>query len=179
MTQAKARPRLHPPWPLLGCAGVLAALLGVESMRFSAALPADQGAPAAAAQATDAPLARFEPPPASRYLEIAERPLFIPDRRPQPGVEAKPPAPPPAAPVLLVEGVVLSQEHRYAVIQHGNPPKLESVAEGAMIDGWQVEHIDPGAISLRSGTAAVEYPVGKPNAQAPQPNRPRPRGPPG
>jgi hypothetical protein len=172
MIAAKVRPRLYPPWTLIACAGLLAVLLGIETMRFSAAPPAAETARAAAAVPTPGAAASgFDAPPASRYLEIGERPLFIPDRRPQPEMAPAPPAPGPPAPSLLVQGVVMSPEHRYAVIQHGNPPKLESVAEGATVDGWRVEHIDAGAVTLRSGTATADYLVGKPNAQGMQPTR--------
>jgi general secretion pathway protein N len=172
---AKIRPRLNPPWTLLGCAGLLAVALGIETMRFSAAPLAGEGAPAAAsAPAPGARAASFDAPPASRYVEIAERPLFIPDRRPQPDVAPASAAPGPPAPALLVQGVVLSPEHRYAVIQHGNPPKLESITVGATVDGWHVERIDAGAVTLRSGATTAEYLVGKPGAPGTQPNRPLP-----
>jgi general secretion pathway protein N len=175
------RPRLDPPWSLIGLAGALAVLLAVENARFSAAPSPGPGAPPAPPPAASAPPAAFDPPPLSRYAEIGERPLFIPDRRPQPDAAPTPVAPGPPAPALLVEGVVLSQDHRYAVIRHGNPPKLESVPEGATIEGWQVEHIDAGAVSLRSGASTADYPVGKPGAGTPQPLRPTPirRPPPG
>jgi general secretion pathway protein N len=182
MIAAKVRRRLYPPWALLGCAGLLAVVLGIEDMRFSAAAPNGEGAPVAvSAPAPGAPASAFDLPPASRYVEIAERPLFIPDRRPQPDVAPAAALPGPPAPALLLQGVVLSSEHRYAVIQHGNPPKLESIAEGATVDGWHVDHIDAHAVTLRSGAATVEYQVGKPNAQGAQPIRPLPlrRAPPG
>jgi general secretion pathway protein N len=182
MIAAKVRPRLYPPWTLLGCAVVLAVMLGIEDVRFSAAPSVGESAAAAAsAPGSGAPASAFDAPPASRYVEIAERPLFIPDRRPQPDVAPAAAAPGPPAPAMLVQGVVLSSEHRYAVIQHGNPPKLESMAEGATIDGWQVEHIDARTVTLRLGAATAEYLVGKPNTPGTQPFRPLPprRSPPG
>jgi hypothetical protein len=182
MSAANIRRRLNPPWALLGCAGLLAVVLGIEDRRLSAVPQAGAAAPAAAsAPAPAAPASAIGAPPASRYVEIAERPLFIPDRRPQPTMASGPAAPAPPAPAILVQGVVLSHEHRYAVIQHGNPPKFESIAEGATVDGWQVEHIDEGAVTLRSGAATAEYLVGKPNAQGMPPGRPLPprRLPPG
>lgn len=106
-----------------------------------------------------ASLASFVPPPASDFAEIAARPLFLPDRRPPPEAEqSKAPPPPPS---LTVEGVVIAPGQHYAVIAHGNPPKLESVTEGAMIDGWEVENIARDLVSLRAGSDSMAIPVGK------------------
>ena len=164
----KLRPRLKPPWMLLCCCVAMAAILGIEWRQFAAATPAAEAAPPATAAPVAAELASFVPPPAERFTEIAQRPLFVPDRRPQPDDEASRTAMPLNAPSLMVQGVVLSREGRYAVIQHGNPPKLEAVAEGATVDGWKIESMDAHRIALRAGTATIEFPIGKPAKAAPQ-----------
>jgi hypothetical protein len=162
---APLRPRLKMPWLMLGCAGGLALALAGEQAYLAAAAPLQSPPPPAApAAATDLP--RYVPPPLGRFAEIAERPLFVPDRRPQRPPDAAPAGPPP---LLTVQGVVLTNDRQYAVIQHGNPSKLESVAEGATVEGWVVETIDRDHIALASGTRRVEVPVGKPAASTPRP----------
>jgi hypothetical protein len=167
--------RLRPPWTLLACALVLAVVLGVEWMHFGGAAPAASQAAAhpAPPNAAGMELASFAPAPPARYDEVTARPLFLPDRRPQLQAEpAKPPLPPPA---FRIQGVVLSPERRSAIVEHGNPPKLDSVTEGATIEGWRVESIGRDRVSLRAGAASAEIPVGdpgqRPNARAPVRNR--------
>jgi general secretion pathway protein N len=178
MTQALG-PRLRPPWPLLVCSAVVAALIVVEWLHFGAApAAADAGAPPPSAAPAVAPrLASFDPPPADAFSEIAERPLFIPDRRPQFDAEPARPTPAPVPPSLLVEGVVLAPERHYAVIRHGAPPRLDSVSEGETIDGWTVASIDRSRVTLRAGNATIEFAVGKPGlaSQGPHGVR-RPQG---
>lgn len=158
----KLRPSVKPPGMLLGCCLAMAAFVGLEWRQFANANPAPDAAPLTAAAApAAAALATFDPPPADRFAEIAQRPLFVPERRPQDDDDQAKPTPPPNAPALAVQGVVLSPEGRYAVIQHGTPPKLDAIAEGATVEGWQIEHIDAQRVALRAGTATVEFPVGK------------------
>jgi general secretion pathway protein N len=168
-------PRLRPPWILFACSAAMAVLVFVEWLHFGTApAVADAGAPPPAATPAVTPrLASFEPRPASAFDEIAERPLFIPDRRPQQDTEPAKAAPPPVPPTLLVEGVVLSPGRHYAVIQHGNPPRLDSVSEGETVDGWTVASIDRDRVSLRSGTATLDFAVGKSARAAPGVRRPR------
>ena len=157
----KLRPPVKLPWTLVGCCLVMAAIVGIEWRQFASASPAPEAAPPAAAAPAAAALATFEPPPAERFAEIAQRPLFVPDRRPQQDADSASSAPPPNAPALAVQGVVLSREGRYAVIQHGTPPKLDAIAEGATVEGWRIESIDAKRIALRAGAATIEYPIGK------------------
>ena len=160
MTRALG-PGLKPPWTLLGAAAVLAIVLGWEWIGLASGAPA----PAATAPASAPPpaaAASFDPPPLPRFAEIAERPLFLPGRRPQ--ADDVEPAKPTAAlkpPALAVQGVVLSPERRYAVIAHGNPVKYDAVAEGDTVEGWRVDSIDRDRVALSAGDAKVEVPVGK------------------
>ena len=171
----KLRPPLRIPWTVLGCCAAMAALAAFEWGHFTGTAPAPE-APSPAAAAPAAQPASYTPPPEGRYAEIAQRPLFIPERRPQQDVEQKP-VPPPVAPSLMVQGVVLTTERHYAIIQHGNPPKLDDLSEGESVDGWQIERIDTDKIALRSGAARLEFPVGKPPAGAAPPFRGQPRPP--
>jgi hypothetical protein len=158
----RLRARLKPPWTLLFCCAAVAGLLGFEWVHVGVARVAAQGAaPPAVLPADGAHPARFVPPPADRFSEIAERPLFVPGRRPQPDEAAAAPTPAPPRPTLVVQGVVLTPERRYAVIRHGNPPKLDSISEGATVDGWKVTSIDTDRIVLSAAAATVEFEVAK------------------
>ncbi len=162
----KLRPPLRIPWALLACCAVMAVLVGLEWSRFAGAAPAPEAALPASA-APSAQLASYVPPPADRFAEIAQRPLFVPERRPQLDAELQKPTPAPGPPTLVVQGVVLTGDRHYAIIQHGNPPKLEDLSEGAIVDGWQIESIAADRIALRAGAAHLEFPVGKSAVAAP------------
>jgi hypothetical protein len=162
MTATALRPPLRMPWTMLACALVMAVVVAVEWLHFPSGLPAGEAAPLPPAAPAEAPLARFVPPPDVRFAEIARRPLFIPGRRPQENLEPVKPPPPVPPPVLQVQGVVLAPDRRYAIIKHGNPPKLASLAVGATVDGWRIESIESDYVALRSGTTRLEFPVGKP-----------------
>ena len=171
----RRRSRLRPPWTLLACALVLAVVLGVEWRNFGAEAPTVPQAltHSAPADGTGAQLASFAPPPSERYDDVTARPLFVPERRPQLQAEPAKPAPPP--PALKLQGVVLSPERRSAIIEHGNPPKFDSVTEGMTIEGWRVESISRDRVSLREGTTTVDVPIGtpgqRPPVRAPLPSR--------
>jgi hypothetical protein len=96
----------------------------------------------------------------------------VPDRRPQRDVEPPKPVIPPVAPTLAVQGVVLSADQHFAIIQHGTPPKLEAVGEGATVDGWRVDSIDRNRVALSAGAATIEFQVGKKGAPAKPVTRP-------
>jgi hypothetical protein len=155
---------LKPPWTLLGIAAVLAGVLALEWI-----VVADGAPPPAAASAEGTPAAapagaarRFDPPSAARYAEIAARPLFIPNRRPQAeDADAQAARSPVQPPSLSVQGVVLTPNRRIAVIAHGAPVKFVAVAEGDTIDGWRVDSIDREHVALSSGDAKIEVPVAK------------------
>ena len=162
----KLRPPLRMPWALFACCAAIAAVVGVEWTRFAGAAPQGELAPPPAAASAKAEIATFVPPPETHFAEIAERPLFIPERRPQQDIEPQKAAPPPNAPAVIVQGVVLESGRHYAIIQHIAPPKLEELSEGAIVDGWQIESIAADHVSLRAGTQQMDLPVGKPKANA-------------
>lgn len=114
---------------------------------FAAAAPADTAAP------------QMVRPTAESYAEITSRPLFVPDRQPQPPDQA-PSGPPPARPNVTVLGIVMTDNTHYALIRHGNPPKLEPLAEGQAVDGWQLQTIANDRVTLRSGAATADFLLG-------------------
>ncbi len=159
MTRALG-PGLKPPWALLGVAAALAVVLALEwgSLAGSTSAAATTIAAQAPAPAT---ARKFDPPPAQLYAEIAERPLFVPGRRPQADsadANAKAPVKPPA---LAVQGVVLAPDQRFAVIAHGNPLRYDAIAEGGTVEGWHIDSIDRDRVALSAGGAKIEVPVAK------------------
>ncbi len=153
---------LRPPWTLIAIAAALAIVLGFEwtGLAAGALAPAAAPLPQAPADAAAAGAQGFAPPPIAHYAEIAARPLFVPDRKPQDeGPLRQAPAPPP--PTLAVQGVVMSGDRHFAVIAHGNPPKYDSFGEGDTVDGWRVESIALDHVVLGAGGATVEVPVAK------------------
>jgi general secretion pathway protein N len=109
--------------------------------------------PAQTPRAVVAPASSDFAMPALRdYGEVAARPLFAATRRPPPTAARQRPAP---AAFSLV-GVVISSSGRHALIEHGQPARLERVAEGQMVDGWTIETILPDRIVVREADARQE-----------------------
>jgi type II secretory pathway component PulC len=98
-------------------------------------------------------------PPAASFSEITQRPLFSQARRPEPADRGRS-GPPPARPSLALLGVVMTGNSHYALIRHGNPPKLEQLAEGQSIDGWQIQTIANDHVTLTSGSASADFVLG-------------------
>jgi hypothetical protein len=144
---------------VLGCCGVLALVIGVEARLPLDSSHAPATRPMISSTAANAALPSYEPPSRAAFREIAERPLFVPSRRPQ--LDA-PRATTEHPPLFIVEGTVLSPEHRYAVIQYGKPARRESVPEGGMVDGWRIDSITDASIAVSAGGSRFELPVGDP-----------------
>lgn len=151
---------LRPPrFLLLGSAAIVVAIL-VEAMW----LPQTGGeAPVisriAADPAADAAAPQIVRPTADSFAEITSRPLFVPNRQPQPPDRA-PSGPAPPRPNATVLGIVMTGNTHYALIRHGNPPKLEPLAEGQTVDGWRIQTIANDRVTLRSGSATADFPLG-------------------
>lgn len=85
-----------------------------------------------------------------------KRPLFEPSRRafvPPPPPRAAPPppkvaAPPPPVPAFRLLGVVASGERSIAIITHPGRPTAMRLETGDLIDGWQIERIEPNRVVL-------------------------------
>jgi len=114
-------------------------------------------------------------PQAATFAEIAQRPLFNQTRRPEPPDRGRA-GPPPARPNLILLGVVMTGNTRYALIRHGNPPKLEPLGEGQSVDGWEIQTITDDHVTLTSGSASADFALGGSNpagaAGQAQPGRP-------
>jgi hypothetical protein len=143
----------------LGTALLAVLCSGLAAMIFFELEPplADPGAQAAtrpqqkpATSAASEP--RFTMPPFRDFGEVLARPVFSETRRP-PAPEAA--APGATAPFALA-GVVLSPKERHALLEHGQPPHIDRVAEGQQVDGWTLEAVQLDRVVLRRGDNRVE-----------------------
>jgi hypothetical protein len=133
---------------------------------------ADPGAQAAARPQPKPAIAaasepRFTMPPFRDFGEVLARPVFSETRRP-PGPEAA--APGATAPFALA-GVVLSAKERHALLEHGQPPHIDRIAEGQEVDGWILEFVQLDRVVLRRGDNRVEVKAKDRAASPPLPSR--------
>jgi hypothetical protein len=91
------------------------------------------------------------------FDEIAARPLFEPTRRPR--VEAAPApraAPPPAPPpALSLLAIVREGERRVALVAPQRGGEATALEVDDTLQGWRVEAIDPGRVTLQRGKRNV------------------------
>jgi hypothetical protein len=99
---------------------------------------------------------------APTFAAIAQRPLFLPGRRPEPEPASPPPAPPapaqPAAPPALsatLVGVLISPTGRSAILRLGDG-KSATVPEGGTVQGWTLKQVSPDRVSFVSGSTSID-----------------------
>ena len=88
----------------------------------------------------------FTSPPLESFAEVVSRPLFVPTRRMTPPPTS---ATSPSPSGFALVGVVLSNGAAHALIEHGQPERMERLVEGEDIDGWSVESIRLDRVVLR------------------------------
>jgi general secretion pathway protein N len=168
------RPSRHQLTPLLllalclGLGGVIYVELdqpSIDAIAKAAVAPPRDAVPAA----RDAP--GFTMPPIRAYTEVLERPLFSETRRPSVDSPVAPADPRSSAFTLV--GTIITAHEKHALVEHGQPPRLERVAEGQDIEGWSVESIRPDRVILTRADARLEVKVkdepGPPNGQQRRP----------
>jgi general secretion pathway protein N len=121
------------------------------------------GAPPLPPQPVFAPLAPFE-----TFAEVIRRPLFSPTRQPSP--EAVKETQGNANFALL--GVIISDDGKIALVQHGRPPAMTRLTEGQAVEGWTVQSILPDRVMLRHGATEQEIKLKDRPAQPAQPRQP-------
>jgi hypothetical protein len=107
-------------------------------------------AQAGAAEVPELPDLNFSLPPLEQYGEIIERPLFMPDRKPQKQeeqaqVEATGPVNSPQARLL---GTIITPQKRQALIEDILAGKILHLEQGMPIQDWQVQEIQPDRVVL-------------------------------
>jgi type II secretory pathway component PulC len=117
----------------------------------------------------DTPLA-LSLPVIEVFRVIAERPVFLPNRRPYEPPPAPvdaaavteeaafepPPAPAPPAISFALVGIVMRGEERIALVQRTNGSRPVQLREGDELDGWTAVRIDRESTMFRSGYAEEE-----------------------
>lgn len=137
---------------------LLALVVAVELV-----LPAQPGTANAAARADDSKAlpefgnTRIPAPPIGQFVDMLERPLFMPDRR-MPKPEVKKAAPPPPTPLQLkLEGIAIAGSSRVALLRNLNGNSLMQLAEGEAHDGWTLDTLTSTSAQFsRDGGQATE-----------------------
>lgn len=99
----------------------------------------------------------FTMPPLRSFSEVLDRPLFSSTRRPDAAAAAGAASQP--TPFRLV-GIVFSQSKRVAIVEIGQPPSVERVAEGGQAGNWTIERILPDRIIVRGPAGRTEIKPG-------------------
>ncbi len=143
---------------LIGLCLILGGVIYLElsfgpSHRAASPIPIAPGPPEPAVLLVADPGFAMKPP--DDFSEIAQRPLFIPSRRPLPP-DTEPPRPSPGPRKakrhrFTLKGVVIVADERMAVLQRRRSRTVLRVVEGQQIDGWLVEAIMPDRVVLRQG----------------------------
>lgn len=152
MTGRRMRHR-RAPFALAALVAALGALIYLESMPPAIELPANAAAgPDLKPGAPIPDTTGFAIPPLRSFAEVLARPLFSPTRRPS--LDA--PAGDARSSGFTLVGIVISSGEHHALIEHGQPPRLERVVEGQELDGWTIEAIAPDAVALRRADQRLE-----------------------
>jgi general secretion pathway protein N len=156
------------PFALAVLALALGVLIYFESRPTVIELPGNAAAgPDRQAGAPGPNPAGFAMPPLRSFAQVLERPLFSPTRRP--ALDALAASDTQSSGLTLV-GIVISPTEHHALIEHGQPPRLERVVEGQQLEGWTVEAILPDAVTFRRADQSLELKAkdAPPPPQAPQ-----------
>lgn len=117
-----------------------------------------------------APLERFHLSPPDGYGEMAARPLFIADRRPEPpppddAASEKPPAGPEQK--FMLFGVMIAPGAQAALLRAQEPnAKTARVKVREMIGEWRLDAIFPDRVVLRKGGETQDVPLARPRKPA-------------
>jgi general secretion pathway protein N len=133
---------------LLTLAGMGLAI--AAEIKTPAKTPAAPPRAASADKLPELPPMDFSLPPLTHYHEIVERPLFMPDRKPQQPDEQQAPTAavtvnPPQARLI---GTVITPAKRQALIQDLTAGKVVRVEQGMPVQDWQVKEILPDRLVL-------------------------------
>jgi type II secretory pathway component PulC len=140
---------------MLVMAAILTALLAADEETPSTSTIA--GAIAARPAATHRVLAAE-----TAFAAIAQRPLFLPSRRPEPEAPPPPavverpaqPAAPPALSATLV-GVLISPTGRAAIVRLADG-KSATIPEGETLQGWTLKQVSPDGVLFLSGSTSID-----------------------
>ncbi|MBK1641114.1 hypothetical protein CKO12_04340 [Chromatium okenii] len=173
---------------LLVVSAALIALLGWQWREWPPPAPAPlaPAVPAPAPAAAPEPIAPAEPLDSEHYASVVERPLFRPDRKPEPPPEAAPNAPAETVTTAELEAldltaVVLTPTLLSAWVHDPSQPKPLRLRLGDDLKGWTVEQIlEDGVALARDGEVYTlvlrdysKLPASPPPAAPPVPPTPQ------
>lgn len=153
--------------------GGLAALLAAVLLWQAQTLLEPDAVPLAPAEVTAVPL----PPPAeafglpalAAFQEIVERPLFVPDRRPQPAAATPLPLPLPAAPSdLRLMGIVQTQGRPRAVLR-GPDGRTTTAGAGETVGRATILSVGAETVVVVDPGGRRELTLPSPGSGAPSP----------
>ena len=150
--------------------GGLAALALLWQIRNPPRPPTVRSAPPPELPAV-APLERFQLSPPGRYGEVAARPLFIAERRPEPPPpdEAAPPEKPPPGPEqkFILFGVMIAPGMQAALLRLEQPnAKTARIRLGEVIGDWRLDAVFPDRVVLRKGEVTLDLSLTRPRKPA-------------
>jgi hypothetical protein len=114
-----------------------------------------------------APLEPFGLAPPGQYSEVAVRPLFIAERRPEPPPppDETPPEKPPVGPEqkFMLFGVMIMPGTQAALLRPEAPnARTTRVRVGEMIGEWRLDAVWPDRVVLRKGETIQDLPLTRP-----------------
>ena len=87
---------------------------------------------------------------------IEEHPIFVPGRRPPPAAtlsDSEDHSTPATNLPFSLKGIVITNGHKLALIQHGAEPNLLSLQVGQSSDGWIIQDIRSNTVVVTSGAS--------------------------
>lgn len=108
--------------------------------------------------------AQVELPPSGRFVEVASRPLFAEDRRPEPKVLEEPgaePEAPPSVPLnVALTGIIHTPTMRVALVRDNATGRSLNLRERMVLPGeqggWQVKRIEPREVVFEDAGSQSE-----------------------
>lgn len=171
MITSRTRRRAIIPTVLAGGCAAVGALLGLELawIRLDEVTPPPSHL--VAAPLRDTALPAFTMPPLMSLHEVIDRPLFSDSRRPAPAETPKEPAA--KLPPITLVGIFVSDNRRQALVERGQPPRVQWISEREQLDGWTVEVIESDRIVLVRADAHHEIVIKDRPGKPPAATRPK------
>lgn len=146
---------------LAGACGVLGLLLVAQQWLAGGDTDAGviQVSPSAAGVPSSLQTRQFDLPPKGEYAEVAARPLFNEDRRPEErdaegsgqGEAVAAEEPPSELPPVRLTGVIITPEQRIAMLRNNKNREYVTLKEGEPLEGWTLEEVSRRRIVFAMG----------------------------
>lgn len=157
---------------ILGCAAAALSLaLAIEWVVLAKGNHNPAPPPAKARAAPDAEdggaAKEFDLPEENEYAQMADRPLFMENRRPGADTAAEPPPPPPATPMALkLMGIVWTPQGKLALVADAKG-KYKRLKPQDSLDGWTLVELGTDKVTMLQGDRREELTLLKKRPKAP------------